>query len=423
MSCKEKLSMNVLVIGKGGREHALVRALYQSPSVDQIMAIPGNDGMKKEALCAGIKEPSDMISFCKKMSVDLVVIGPEAEIVSGLPDLFRDAGFLVFAPSKEAAALEASKIFSKQFMKEGEVPTSRAFVVENLEEVKARYKEFSSPWVLKADGLAAGKGVFICQTEEELFTASEKLFKEQIFGEAGKRALLEEYQAGWELSCHVLTNGSEYQLLPLVQDHKRLLDGQKGPNTGGMGTVAPYQISEDLLQQVKKRVIEPSIQLIERKKLFYRGVLFIGMMITEKGPIVLEYNVRFGDPETQVLMPLLDGDWAEVFYKIARGEVPDLRWKDLYATCVVLAAKGYPQNPVKGDQIFADLDKITMSSYFLHAGTAFKEGRWVVNGGRVLNAIGLGSSLEESIREAYKLAESVQWPGMQMRKDIGKWMK
>ncbi len=416
--------MKILIIGQGGREHAIVKSLAQMPSVMEMHAIPGNDGMAREALCHNIslRDHEQLIQFCLRTEIDYVFIGPEDPLVEGLADRLRERGILVVGPSQEGAQLEGSKIFAKQFMQEAGVPTSAYQIVTSLKETLEASQRFTAPYVLKADGLAAGKGVFICQDQAELKKAAEDLFEKKILGAAGARALLEQFMPGWELSFLVLTNGTEYATLPLAQDHKRLRDGQEGPNTGGMGTVAPLKIEDNLLRRIEKEIVQPSVDLLARKNITYRGILFIGVMVTEQGPQVLEYNVRLGDPETQVILPLIEGDLAQIFKNLAQGKIHPLNVKNLYSCCVVLAAENYPAAPKKGVVIPADLFSQTSSSYFIHAGTSRnKEQQWITQGGRVLGAVGLGSSLQEAIQNAYHQAELATWPGRQMRTDIGKY--
>lgn len=414
--------MKTLVIGKGGREHALVRALSLSPSVSEVHAIPGNNGMAREALCHNLSTSDDkaITEFVSQKGIDLVVIGPEVELAAGLADSLRSSGAFVFGPGGEAAQLEASKVFSKEFMNRAGIPTAKSVVVSSVKDVTDALKDFTPPYVLKADGLAAGKGVFICEDEAELIQSARQLFEERSLGNAGLKALLEQSLKGWELSCLCMTNGKDFQELALAQDHKRLLDGDKGPNTGGMGVVAPLQIDSKLREEIRTKVLEPTMNTISSMGMMYRGIVYVGLMITEDGPQVLEYNVRFGDPEAQVILPLLDGDCGEIMLAVAKGNVPELAWKPLYSACVVLAAEGYPDNPVKNVLIEGDAQAETVSSYFLHAGTKSNgEGQWLTDGGRVLNAIGLGSSLKEARENAYSQAKAVNWPNMLMRKDIG----
>lgn len=412
--------MNFLVVGKGGREHAIVKALAQSPSVKKIYALPGNEGMRPEA------EPlSSPLSFealevaVSDFNIDVVVIGPEEPLVAGLADSLREKGVLVFGPDSSGAALEGSKIFSKKFMEKYGVPTSHFREVDSVAETMKWASEFIAPWVLKADGLAAGKGVFICKTLEELKKAAQNIFEKKSLGVAGEKALLEQFQPGYELSYFVLTNGHQWTSLPMAQDHKKLLNGDEGPNTGGMGTVAPMKIDESLHEEIIRKVVEPTVKGLNEEGFDYRGVVFIGLMITSNGPQVLEYNVRFGDPETQVLLPLMTGDWGIAFKEIAEGRLPELSWGDQSAACVVLAAENYPDSPVKDVEIIGSLEG-GADCYLLHAGTAFQEGKWLTNGGRVLNSVGIGETLQSALEKAYSQAKRVQWPGIQMRSDIGK---
>ncbi|NQZ01690.1 MAG: phosphoribosylamine--glycine ligase [Bdellovibrionales bacterium] len=414
--------MRILVVGKGGREHAIVRALALSPQSNEIHAVPGNPGMQKEAVCHNLStsDREGLKTLVAQKHIDLVVIGPEAELVEGLADFFRQLGVAVFGPSEAASELEASKVFAKDFMNKAGIPTAGSVVVKTVEATMSAAQAHSAPYVLKADGLAAGKGVFVCKDLDELKLAATDLFENKKLGTAGESALLEQNLDGWELSLLCLTNGESYQLLPLAQDHKRLGEGQTGPNTGGMGTVAPLNVDQALMEEIENLIVKPTVAELGRQQMVYRGVIFIGIMVTRDGPKVLEYNVRFGDPETQVVMPLLEGDWCEVLASVANGEMPITEWKPLHTACVVMAAEGYPDSPVKGVAISGDMNGSTPSSYFLHAGTdknADKE--WVTNGGRVLNSVGLGSSRQEALDNAYKQAQFVEWPGMQLRKDIG----
>ena len=412
--------IHTLVVGTGGREHALVRALTLSPSKSKIFAWPGSDGIfaMAERVPVAAGDFSGLSRWAAEKEIDLVIIGPEAEIVAGLSDELRAHNIPVFAPSSEAAQLEGSKIFAKKFMEEFSIPTARASVVDSVHKTMSAAKEYKPPYVLKADGLAAGKGVFICKDPEELRAAAVSLFDEKKFGTAGERALLEEFQRGEELSVLALTNGSSFEVLPLCRDHKRLKDGDQGPNTGGMGVVGPIAISKKLSQEILKQVVEPTIMGLKKRRFLYRGVVFIGIMMTSTGPMVLEYNVRFGDPETQVLLPLMDGDWSDVFLKISRGEMPKLKWSSSSAACVVLAAQGYPDAPVKNAPISGDLEGDT-HCYVLHAGTKMQERGYVTNGGRVLNVVAVGSDLREALSRVYQKIEHIQWPGVQYRRDIG----
>lgn len=413
--------MRVLVIGQGGREHAMVRALHFSPSVTEVHAAPGSDGMHEAVRHQiDISDQPGVLALCKRFSFDLVVVGPEQPLVEGLTNFLRDAGFHVFGPGQAAAQLEGSKIFTKEFLASGKIPTAPYHVVTTVPETLAAAASYSPPYVLKADGLAAGKGVYICHTLSELEAAAKEIFVQKILGEAGSRAVLEKFTKGFELSYFILTNGDKYVSMPLAQDHKKIGDGDTGPNTGGMGTVAPIPLQPVDHAQIIERVVEPTVAHLKREGLFYRGVLFIGLMMTAEGPSVLEFNVRFGDPEAQVLFPLLDGDWGQALKSIAQGDIPQLYWKNIYAACVVLAAEGYPQTVVKGTVIEGDVNAQTSSSYLLHAGTLKTQKGWTVNGGRVMNAVGIGSTIREAIKKSYEISDSVQWTGRQNRGDIGK---
>ena len=421
-----KTLIRVLVIGQGGREHAIVKALSHSASVSEVHALPGNEGMAREALCHPIspRDHEAILQLCLRTEIDYVFVGPEDPLVEGLADRLRERGVLVVGPSAEGAQLEGSKIFAKEFMREANVPTSAYRIVDSVAQTLDAAANFTPPYVLKADGLAAGKGVYICKNISELTQAAQDLFEKRILGKAGERALLEQFMPGWELSFLVLTNGADYSMLPLAQDHKRLLDGQEGPNTGGMGTVAPLKIQTDLLKKIEEQIVRPSIELLKKKQIIYRGVLFIGVMVTPEGPQVLEYNVRLGDPETQVILPLIDGDLGKIFQHLAQGQLDPIRFKSMFSCCVIMAAENYPAAPVRGTVINGDLFSQTSSSYFIHAGTAKNpRGEWVTNGGRVLGAVGLGSTLQEAIDKAYTQSKEAHWAGSQMRTDIGKYFE
>lgn len=414
--------MKVLVIGQGGREHALVKALMASPSVSEVHSLPGSDAIARDSIRHDLdwQNFDSVIGVAKRHGIDLAVIGPEVPLDAGMSDALRSAGIDVFGPSGEAAKLESSKVYSKNFMLDAGVPTARSEVVSSVQETSEAMKRFSPPFVLKADGLAAGKGVFICKTEEQLLEAARSIFDRRELGDAGSTALLEEFTPGYEVSYLVLTNGEGFEPLILAQDHKRLLDGDEGPNTGGMGVVAPVQMESELRKVVDREVIEPTVRELKRRGLLYRGVIFVGLMMTPDGPSVLEYNVRFGDPETQVILPLMSGDWGVAFRSLAKGELPKLSWMRAAACCVVMAAEGYPDSPVKGVAIEGLTAGDDSTAYVLHAGTRMNGSAWQTNGGRVLNVIGLGSDMKAAVAAAYARVEKIKWPGMQFRRDIGK---
>lgn len=408
--------MNILVIGKGGREHAIVRAVQKFSSC---YSFPGREGFGVDQLkTSHADKAEDLVSEMKKKQIDLVVIGPEAELSRGWSDVFRSHYFSVFGPSQQAAQLESSKIFAKKFMKKAGIPTAQYFVVQSVKEALEQAQKFSPPYVLKADGLAGGKGVFICPHESSLKEQAQKMFEEKIFGSAGEKALLEEFQEGKELSVFILTNGKDYCTLPLVQDYKKHLDGGKGLNTGGMGAVAPVPIDSSVWKDIEENILKPTVEQIEKDNLFYRGVLYAGLIRTVQGVKVLEYNVRFGDPECQALFPLLDMNPAKLLYDVSQGELPALKFNNLFSCCVVLSEKGYPENPQKGSLITPFLTEGNSSAYFLHAGTKKSKEGFIVDGGRVLNAVGTGVTEKQARDRAYSLINSFSHQ-LYFRKDIG----
>ena len=414
--------MRFLVLGQGGREHAIIRALKFSPSVTEVHALPGSEGISQEAIChkLDLGDEKALEQFVKRYQFDCVVVGPETYLVQGVADTLRSLGVNVVGPSQIAAQLEGSKVFAKEFMVESGVPTAAYEVVDNVIDTLRAAQKFTPPYVLKADGLAAGKGVFICATLPELKAAAESLFELKTLGVAGQKALLEQFQEGYELSYLILTNGQSHEVLPVTQDHKRLKDGDVGPNTGGMGVVGPLILDESLRARIESEIVQPTVRHLQGSGLLYRGILYVGVMVTPSGPKVIEFNVRFGDPEAQVILPLLDGDWGYVFSRLAKGELDRLVWKNLQIACVVMAAPGYPDSPEKGVVIEGDLGHQSSTGYFLHAGTTKSaSGQWVTGGGRVLNAVGMGTSRADALEAAYAQARHASWQGMGMRKDIG----
>ena len=412
--------MKTLIIGSGGREHALFQAISEKGEETYFLperkSIPQAGGAPAHLL----KDRPALSDWLKKEQVRLVIIGPEQPLVEGLGDFLRKQGFLVFGPSADAAKLEGSKLFAKEFLKAQNIPTAPFQTVNSLSETLKASENFSPPYILKADGLAGGKGVFVCQTKNELEEKAQHLFEDKIFGPAGETALLEEFQKGVEVSVFILTNGKDYQILPMAQDYKRLGEKNTGPNTGGMGATAPLSLPEKLLAEIEDSIIRPTVQGLKNNHYKYFGVLYIGLMMTQKGPRVLEYNVRFGDPEAQVLLPLLEGSWREVFYQVSQGKLLSLKWKNIHSACVVLAAGGYPENPQKGKPIKGFIYHKTPQSYFLHGGVDQNDkGQWIVNGGRVLNSVALGDTPEQALKRAYEQMAKISWEGLHYRKDIG----
>lgn len=412
--------MNVAVIGSGGREHALVKALAKSESVTEIHAYPGSIGIAQDAKCHNTvswNPLSPLIKSLKDNNINLVVIGPEAPLVEGLADELRAHDFLVFGPDKAAALLEGSKIFCKQFMVDAGVPTADYQIIESYDQMLRL--EFEFPFVIKADGLAAGKGVYICKQKSDLEKAAYDIFKKRIFGDT--YALAEKFLKGWELSYIIITDGERYEVCPLAQDHKTLLDGGHGPNTGGMGVVGPIKLSNELDQRIRSQIVEPTLKAFKEKQMSYRGALFIGLMIQDDIPFVLEYNVRFGDPETQIIMPLIEGDMGLILKSCAQGELQSFKVKDQFAACVVMAAKGYPDAAEKGAPIKGDIESQDENSYFIHAGIGRNpNGEYFVSGGRALGAVGIADTKDQAINNAYARLKQVSWDGVQYRKDIGR---
>ena len=412
--------MKILIVGSGGREHALFQAVKEDQT--PVYFLPERKSVPEagSAPFSLLKDWSALSHWLKKEQIRLTIIGPEQPLVEGLGDFLRKEGFLVFGPSAKAAQLEGSKFFAKEFLKAQNIPTADFQTVTSLSETLKVSENFSAPYVLKADGLAGGKGVFICKTKKELEERASSLFEEKTLGSAGELALLEEFQEGVEVSVFVLTNGEDYRILPVAQDYKRLHEEHTGPNTGGMGATAPLSLPEKLMKEIEISIIRPTIQGLEKNHYEYRGILYIGLIVGQQGPRVLEYNVRFGDPEAQVLLPLLEGSWREVFNQVSQGKLPSLKWKNIHSACVVLTAGGYPENPRKGEPIKGFIYHKTPHSYFLHAGVGQNsEGQWIVNGGRVLNSVALGDTQEEALRRAYEQMAKISWEGLHYRKDIG----
>lgn len=415
--------MNVAVLGSGGREHALVKALNRSPKVSKVVCIPGSDGIALDVECKSIllSDTHALVEYFKSENIEFIVIGPEDPLVDGLADRLRLEDFKVFGPGKEGARLEGSKIYSKEFMKEAGIPTAQFKVATTKSEALDVLGHFKFPIVVKADVLAAGKGVSICKTEEEYREAIEQIFDKKVFGPS--EALIEEFLSGWELSYICITDGTEFEVCPLAQDHKALKDNGQGPNTGGMGVFGPITLDPKLREEINTTIVEPSLKQLKKLNITFQGALFIGLMIEDGKPYVLEYNVRFGDPETQIIMPLIDGDVFEILHSAVVGPLKPIKTKQQFATCVILAAEGYPIEVVKGAPIeISDLES-QEDSYFIFSGVKQDKNNFVVNGGRVMGAVGLGETKDEAINKAYSQSEKAHWKGLQKRNDIGRYFK
>jgi phosphoribosylamine--glycine ligase len=427
--------MRVLVIGSGGREHALCRALRRGARGGplRLFCAPGNAGIAEDAECVrlGATDVSALAGFAERERVELTIVGGEAPLAAGLADEFARRGLSVAGPGREAARLESSKAFAKEFMLRHNVPTARHRVAASVEEARdiLRSGEFGgadSPVVVKADGLAAGKGVVVARTRAEAETSVvEMMLGGRVGGEAARRVVIEEALAGREASLLLWTDGRDYRLMPPARDHKRVGEGDTGPNTGGMGAItAPGVLDEETLRRAVREIVEPTLAGARADGLDFRGVLFVGLMLTAEGPRVLEYNVRFGDPEAQAILARLRSDPAEIFDAVARGRLGEIEveWSADASACVVLAARGYPEKPETGARIggLAEASRLPSVQIF-HAGTTRAEdGTYLTAGGRVLGVTATGSTLDQALARCYESASHVKWDGMHFRRDIGK---
>lgn len=415
----------VLIIGSGGREHALVKAMKSSPQVSEVFAAPGNGGIAQEATCVsiGVSDFPGLIDYAKEKQIDLTIVGPEQPLTEGIVDAFQQAGLKIFGPNRAAAILEASKSFTKDFLKKYGIPTADYAVFSNKEEAEAfLYKNEGKNWVIKVDGLAAGKGVFVTQNIQEALDALKVIFEDKSFGD--QPVVIEEFLDGEELSFIVLCDGETALPLASSQDHKRLLDHDLGPNTGGMGAYSPAPLlNAELEEKIMKKIIYPTLKGMAAEERRFSGVLYAGLMIINNEPYVLEYNVRFGDPEAQVILPRLKSDWLDLFEAAIAERLDQIVpvWKDEAAVCVVLAAGGYPQTPRKGDVIEgleAETENDLANSYVYHAGTQEEGGEIVTAGGRVLGVTALGKDLASAVKNCYQRVKTIHFSGMQYRQDI-----
>ncbi|WP_312943336.1 phosphoribosylamine--glycine ligase [Agrobacterium sp.] len=414
--------MKVLLIGSGGREHALAWKIAQSPLLATLYAAPGNPGIAEHAtlVSLNVKDHAAVIAFAKEKAIDFVIVGPEAPLVAGLADDLRDAGIATFGPSKAAAQLEGSKGFTKDLCARYDIPTGAYQRFKEAEPAKAYVREQGAPIVIKADGLAAGKGVTVAMTEAEALSAIDDCF-DGAFGAAGAEVVVEAFLDGEEASFFCLSDGKTALALATAQDHKRVGDGDTGPNTGGMGAYSPAPVmTPAMVERTMKEIIEPTIHGMAKDGHPFSGVFFAGLMITKKGPELIEYNVRFGDPECQVLMMRLKSDLLPILYATATGTLDKVtaEWIDDTALTVVLASKGYPAAYEKNTPIFA-IPQADEGAKVFHAGTALKDGQLVATGGRVLNVTATGKTASEAQRRAYDLLSKVEWDNGFCRKDIG----
>ncbi|MEK7523345.1 MAG: phosphoribosylamine--glycine ligase [Patescibacteria group bacterium] len=419
--------MKILIIGSGGREHALGWKIKQSPLVSRIYFAPGNPGTKEigENISIEVTDIDKLLKFAKDKKIDLTVVGPETSLILGITDAFRKEKLKIFGPSKKAAQIEGSKTFAKQLMKKYKIPTAEYFAFNDFNEAEKYLQKAKYPLVMKADGLSLGKGVAVCKNRKEAEKFLKQLMVDKIFGGSGEKIIIEECLYGQEISFMAITDGKDFLSFLPSQDHKRLIENNQGPNTGGMGAYTPVPfVDKKLLKQIEKEIVAPTIKAMAKEGCLYQGILYPGLILTREGPKVLEYNCRFGDPETQPLMMQLESDLVEIFLAQQKKQLKKkkLVFKKGFSVGVVLASAGYPGEYKKGDQIIG-LDKVNDKDIqIFHAGTKEVDKKIITNGGRVLSITSTGSTLEETIKKAYQYIgkKAIHFKGMQFRKDIGK---
>lgn len=415
--------MKVLVVGGGGREHAIVWKLSQSPKIKKLYCAPGNPGIAELAECVSIavSEIEKLADFAKNEQIDLTFVGPEEPLSLGIVNYFKEQGLAVYGPSKEAALIEGSKAFAKELMIKYQIPTAKYAAFTNYEEALDYVRSEGAPIVIKADGLAAGKGVVVAKNLEEAEDALKSMMKDVMFGAAGVRVVIEEFLEGEEMTLLSFVNGSTVKPMVPSQDHKPVYDGDKGPNTGGMGTYAPLpHIGSSMTERIIETIVQPTAEAMVAEGVPYEGILYTGLMLTKEGPKVIEYNARFGDPETQVVLPLLETDLVDIVTASLTGELENIevKWKDKAAVCVIMSSAGYPGPYEKGEVIYG-LDQVVNPSIIFHAGTAAKDGEIITSGGRVLGVTAVGETLKEARELAYQSVEKVSFNGAHYRTDIG----
>ncbi len=418
--------MKVLVVGGGGREHALVWKIAQSPKVSKLYCAPGNAGISKQATLVPIKanDLNGLLEFALKEKVDLTVVGPEEPLTRGIVDLFESRGLSIFGSSKKAAEIEGSKAFAKEMMKKYHIPTAFYEIFSDREEAVKYVRKQGAPVVIKADGLAGGKGVMICKTVEQAIQSIDMIMVEKVFGEAGNQVVIEEYLTGEEASYIAFTDGNSILPLASSQDHKPIFDGDQGPNTGGMGAYSPAPVvTEEVNERIMEKILRPIIKGMAEEGRPYKGVLYAGLMIHEGQPKVLEFNARFGDPETQPALVRMKDDMVPILEACMNGTLSHckIEWDKRASVCVVMSSKGYPGDYEKG-KVIEGLEEVScMEDIFVfHAGTEIKEGRMVTSGGRVLGVTGLGKDIPEAIERTYQAVKKIYWEGVHYRTDIGK---
>lgn len=417
--------MKVLIVGGGGREHAIAWKLNQSPKVDELLCAPGNAGIGQIARCFPEVKATDlagMLDLARREKVDFVVVAPDDPLALGMVDRLEAAGIPAFGPVAAAAQLEASKVFSKGLMKKYNIPTAKYQVFTDAQAAMDYVRQQGAPIVVKADGLALGKGVVVAQSVEEAEQAIKSMMLDKVFKESGSRVVIEECMVGREVTCLCFTDGNTILPMPASQDHKRAFDGDLGPNTGGMGAFAPSPLmSPELMETVRKTILEPTLAALKGEGICFKGVLYVGLMLTEAGPKVVEYNARFGDPETQVVLPLMESDLMEAFMACREGTLDraDVRFGSGAAACVVLASGGYPVKYETGKPIAGIEQAEENGAIVFHAGTKMENGQLVTAGGRVLNVSCVADTLPQAVQAAYAALKPIRFEGMHFRTDIG----
>lgn len=413
--------MKILVIGSGGREHAIAKQFAQSQSVEKVFVAPGNDGMKQDATCVDIAATdfTALIQFVKEHAIDLTFVGPEQPLAEGIVDAFSKEELLIFGPTKAAAKIEGSKSFAKELMQKYNIPTAAYATFTDAEQAVAYIQKMGAPIVVKADGLAAGKGVIVAMTEQEAIDAVRDMIGNQRFGESSSRVVIEEFLDGEEFSYMSFVHNGQIYPMVIAQDHKRAFDGDKGPNTGGMGAYSPVpQISDEVVKRAYKKIVEPTVKAMSKEGTPFTGILYAGLILTKEGPKVIEFNARFGDPETQVVLPRMTSDFGEFMMALMHEHPFDLKWSDQSMLGVVIAAEGYPGSVTKGNPL-PSLEELSQQFHVFHAGTKLQDGQYVGNGGRVLLVATKAPSLKEAQTEVYEALGKEKWDGFFYRKDIG----
>lgn len=415
--------MNILILGSGGREYSIGLAISKEKS-HNLYFMPGNGATSELGININIKDYTKLVEFAKKNSIDLTIVGPEAPLVDGVVDIFRENNLIIFGPTKNAARLEGSKVYMKNILKKYNIPTAAFIETSNEKEAHDFIDTMTAPIVVKADGLCAGKGVIIAQTKDQAKSAVSDMLSGASFGDAGANVVVEEFLDGYELSVFAICDGENYKVLPAAQDHKRVGDGDTGPNTGGMGAYAPTPlINDQIYKKIEQRVIEPTLRGMQQENAPFEGVLFIGVMVVKGEPIILEYNVRFGDPECEILMPLLQTPVSELFYYGATKQLDklDIKIKNEFAVGVVMASENYPYSSSKPAEIIIDKivdEDLKNNSHISFAGVEDIDGKLMATGGRVLVCVGIGKSIKEARDRAYALCGQVHFVGKKCRTDI-----